>query len=601
MKKLNSALKAAKIELRLEPGARGVFTADCPKKFCKEHRIDHGIEALPLQVDVITDDYAEWKCANCFWTDHAGEDPHAEKPTPEPVAEVPKPFSQDQENGLPLEILEYFDALSIPSALLEANKIRWVADRTSIGFPYLDGTGTPTNMMLLQLPGQETRLASSRRITFYGIGKVQPGADIIIVQGELEQIIFQACGFENTVGIPNSGNLDTAEGGDHYAYLTHAADLFKMAHRIIIATDNTPDGDKFRHEITRRMGAAKCFNVRFSKGTVRRTYRELGMDTLCADVNEAQPQPIRGLYEVRDFQTQLLNYFNYGMSSGVSTGFENVDEFLTIAGSRLTVVTGIPNSGKSEFVDAITMNMSEKYGYKHGVFSPENGKEAHTVKLVEKRVMASADPKSRRRMNEDTFLAGAEWVQQHYFFIFSDILEEPPTLEWILERGADAVLRYGIKTLIIDPWNRIQKHLGSKSETDYVAEALGQILRFAANHDVHVFLVAHPAKQEPDRKTGLFPVPSLYSIAGSAHFVNMADNGIVVHRKAGLDNITEIHIKKVRFKHEGATGVAKMTYNLDTGRYSPHEEGPAYSQGSFDTNYKPDFSEDQRVKTYEAE
>jgi len=600
--KLATALKAKGIIVPAAMVFPDSYDLDCPKKYCKENRASMGDDSLPLRIELLSKDYAEWKCRHCFWTDHVGDDPRVTKPAPEPVPQIPQSGASEAKTGLPVEILEYFEAINISPALVEANKIRWVPERNAIGFPYLDHSGEATNMMLVQLPEQTTRLASSKRISFYGINKVQPGAELVIVQGELEQIIFQACGIENTIGIPNSGNLpprDYDDARDDYEYLTLAADLFKMAHRIVIATDNTPEGDRFRHEIARRMGAAKCFNVRFSKGTARRTYRELGIDALCADVREAVAQPIRGLYEVKDFQTQLLGYFNYGMAAGVSTGFENVDEFLTIAGSRLTVVTGIPNSGKSEFVDAITMNMSEKFGYKHGVFSPENGKEAHTVKLVEKRVMQSADPRNRRRMNEDTFLAGAEWVQQHYYFIFSDIMEEPPTLEWILARGSDAVLRYGIKTLIIDPWNRIQKHLGNKSETDYVAEALAQILRFAANHDVHVFLVAHPAKQEPDRKSGLFPVPSLYSIAGSAHFVNMCDNGVVVHRKPGADNITEIHIKKVRFKHEGATGVAKMVYNIDTGRYHPHEDGPTYS-ATFDTNYKPDF-DNNRVKTYEAE
>ena len=56
-----------------------------------------------------------------------------------------------------------------------------------------------------------------------------------------------------------------------------------------------------------------------------------------------------------------------------------------------------------------------------------------------------------------------------------------PTLDWILDRAKDAALRYGIKGLIIDPWNRIEKKLGERqSETDYVAESIPKILRFAA-------------------------------------------------------------------------------------------------------------------------
>ena len=53
-----------------------------------------------------------------------------------------------------------------------------------------------------------------------------------------------------------------------------------------------------------------------------------------------------------------------------------------------------------------------------------------------------------------------------------------------------------------------------------------QVKRFAQNYDVHVWLVAHP-KQMQDYKGH---APNLYDISGSAHFMNKADCGIVVHR-----------------------------------------------------------------------
>ena len=55
-----------------------------------------------------------------------------------------------------------------------------------------------------------------------------------------------------------------------------------------------------------------------------------------------------------------------------------------------------------------------------------------------------------------------------------------PTLDWILEKAKEAKINYDINGFIIDPWNRIEKKLGNKSETDYVAESMPKILRFAA-------------------------------------------------------------------------------------------------------------------------
>ena len=46
---------------------------------------------------------------------------------------------------------------------------------------------------------------------------------------------------------------------------------------------------------------------------------------------------------------------------------------------------------------------------------------------------------------------------------------------------------------------------------------------------VHVWFVAHPRQLREWKGQP----PNLYDISGSAHFINKADNGIVVHRKPG--------------------------------------------------------------------
>ena len=203
-------------------------------------------------------------------------------------------------------------------------------------------------------------------------------------------------------------------------------------------------------------------------------------------------------------------------------------------------------------------------------------------------------------MTYDTLMAGAEWVSNH--FVFIENKETLPTLEWILERAKDAVLRYDIKGLIIDPWNRIEKVLNGKSETDYVAESIPKILRFAANYSVHVWLVVHPKQQVKNPKTGEIPVPSLYDMAGSAHFVNMCDNGIVIHRSNSIDDTTEVWVNKVRFKHVGRRGNAKLRYNRQTGRYDPLDEEISAATKEGAAAYKAAKDGDiDAIKTYEVD
>lgn len=91
----------------------------------------------------------------------------------------------------------------------------------------------------------------------------------------------------------------------------------------------------------------------------------------------------------------------------------------------------------------------------------------------------------------------------------------------------DGLCRYGIRGLLVDPYNELDHQRPSHmSETEYVSQMLTKIKRFAQHHDVHVWFVAHP-RQLRDWKG---QPPTMYDISGSAHFINKADNGLVIHR-----------------------------------------------------------------------
>jgi len=86
---------------------------------------------------------------------------------------------------------------------------------------------------------------------------------------------------------------------------------------------------------------------------------------------------------------------------------------------------------------------------------------------------------------------------------------------------------YGIRGLVIDPYNELDHQRPSNvSETEYVSQMLTKIKRFAQHYDVATWFVCHP-KQMQNWTGG---APNLYDISGSAHFVNKADVGLVVHR-----------------------------------------------------------------------
>lgn len=92
--------------------------------------------------------------------------------------------------------------------------------------------------------------------------------------------------------------------------------------------------------------------------------------------------------------------------------------------------------------------------------------------------------------------------------------------------------RYGIRGLVIDPYNELDHaRPSSVSETEYVSQMLTKLKRFASYNDVHVWFVAHPRQLQNWRGEP----PNLYDISGSAHFINKADNGLVIHRNRSKD------------------------------------------------------------------
>ncbi|KAF2549320.1 hypothetical protein F2Q70_00021362 [Brassica cretica] len=211
---------------------------------------------------------------------------------------------------------------------------------------------------------------------------------------------------------------------------------------------------------------------------------------------------------------------------------------------ELTVVTGVPNSGKSEWIDALLCNLNHSVGWKFALCSMENKVRDHGRKLLEKHVKKpffDADyGRSVPRMSVEELDEGKLWLDDTFTLIRCE-LDSLPSIGWVLERAKAAVLRHGIRGLVIDPYNELDhQRTQRQTETEYVSQMLTKIKRFAQHHSCHVWFVAHP-KQLQQWDGG---PPNLYDISGSAHFINKCDNGIVIHRnrdeKAGPLDLVQV-------------------------------------------------------------
>ncbi len=556
----------------------GTHKTTCPS--CSKYRKN---KAEPcMSVTIAEDNVALYNCHHCAWSGRAG-DVHKIAPEQKPKEYIKPSVEKVIAGNLSEDAMKFLkDKRGITRAVWERNKL--FSENDMICFPYYEN-GVLINVKSRNIKEKGFRLTKGAKLIFYGLDDVKNQSSIIIVEGELDKLALDVCGFQNVISVPNGApskikESDKIDNSGQFEYLLHSEELFKRVKKVFLAVDNDAAGKNLQYELARRIGPEKCYIVEFPEKDANDCLLNLGVDTVCDCIQNAKPYPISGLYSVLDFSKTLINYFNEDMARGISSGWENVDQFYTVPPGRITVVTGVPNSGKSEFIDALMWNLAKQNDWRFAIFSPENGKEAHVAKLVEKVIEKSSNPKAHNRMSEQEFSAGVLTISQYFYFIVAEDMDTLPTLDWILDKARAAVFRYGIKGLVIDPYNEIEHNRApGEQETEYISKMLSKLKKFAQTYGVHVWIVAHPAKMMKD-KDGKTLVPSLYDISGSANWANKTDFGIVIHRGENVANITEIYLKKVRFKHEGACGQCNLIYNKDTGIYTapPNSKKAVYSQ-----------------------
>lgn len=288
-------------------------------------------------------------------------------------------------------------------------------------------------------------------------------------------------------------------------------------------------------------------------------------------------QPLHLLESVRSL-------YDSGLPSGFTTGWPSVDQFYTVAPGQLTIITGYPGSGKSEWLDALAINLCPQQ-WMFAVHSPENlPHELHLSKLLEKIIKKPFSKGRTERMEWADVDDGLHEIQRRFRFLAPKSQTEPVTLEAIIEEATttfDDAPQSWHHGLIIDPWNELDHARPREiSETEYISYSLSRLRAWARAGKVHVWIVAHPQKLRR-LDDGKLPIPTPDSISGSQHWWNKADACITVHRdlskkSAGLqyNQDVEIHVQKIRFKHIGHPGLAVIRYDKITGRYyeaPPHE------------------------------
>lgn len=444
-------------------------------------------------------------------------------------------------------------------------------DEAVVGFPYYDKTG---NVVALKqrFTGEKKFLCWQTPDSFFGIRHLKKGDNIYIVEGEMDVLALAEVGVR-AVSVPNGapmkvteGKIDPSEDGK-FKFLWDAKEYIDAAERVLIATDHDGPGEALAEEIARRVGKGKSWRIKFPEGIkdANECLVKCGAAALKRSTEAAQPWPVQGLYDAFHFRDMVRELYDKGAGKGESTGYLSVDDLYTIVPGQVTICTGVPSSGKSEFIDQLMVNLASKRGWRFGICSFENEPRLHISKLMSKRAQLHFFEGPTRRMNGEEFNAALDWVQEHFAFVWQDD-GGLADLDSILDRLRVAILRYGVRGAVIDPYNFISRDNRNQAETEWISDMLTKVKAFAMGHGVHIWFVAHPTKLQRGTD-GRIPVPGGYDISGSAAWFAKADCGVTVHREKDDPLTAQIHVWKCRFAWVGRQGATNLIYNTSTTCY----------------------------------
>lgn len=476
----------------------------------------------------------------------------------------------------------------------------------AVAIPFMRD-GQPVNWKFRCIEDKDFTQQKGGQQCLYGFDDCRHRHVVILTEGEMDALALREVEYEAACSCPSGAppvHAENIEG--KLEFLTDAmADVFEPAGRVILATDADEPGIRWRDAMAAKIGREKCYTVQYPTDCkdCNDVLVKHGRDALRACVEAAAPFPVAGIARFSDYSDAIWTYYrDGGLSRGLTTGWPTIDEHFRICPGSLNIVTGIPSSGKSEWLDQLMLFACVEHDWRWAVYSPENQPPPfHFQKLAEKFSRKAMFPGWGRQMTACDVQQCLDYFSEKMQFITLDcgIL----TIDDILAKVKVCVVRDRINGFLLDPYNEVEHaRPAGMTETEYVSMFLSKVRNFGRTHNVTMFVVAHPTKlQKGD--DGRYPVPTPYDISGSAHWRNKADNCIAVWRSCQEgDNSVQIHVQKIRDKNIGKVGCVVLYWQRSTGYFgcsmneltdTPPDQAPSPQDNSPGRQDNPEPVQDQ--------
>lgn len=299
------------------------------------------------------------------------------------------------------------------------------------------------------------------------------------------------------------------------------------------------------------------------------------------------------LKRIKNFTDDVLKHHKTGTQRGATTGFKCLDEHLSFKLGYSTYILGFAAAGKTELHFEMLFNLSQKYGWKHGLLSAEIGETRDVIaELVKKYTRKPFFESDRYHVSEKEIYQAINYLDEHFFIAES---ENDWSINTIYDYFQLVEKENGIKlnTTSIDPWNDLEENLmdfGGR-EDKYLTFALKYSRQVASRNNWHNFIVTHARDMPPLAMKSISgadiyntAVPTLQSFAGGQVWGRRAMNVLglwrpkrgTVNAETGMpfaDNEVRLLILKSKPKGSGQEGICSVYWDWKSNRYYEKLDG----------------------------
>ncbi|MDB6151501.1 MAG: Twinkle protein [Chthoniobacter sp.] len=417
-----------------------------------------------------------------------------------------------------MDVMEWLQSQrKLDGALLVAMGVRPVQHEhlgASVAFPYrVNGKNVAAKFRTV-----DKRFMSSKGVSrpLYNIDALSTDQElpVVITEGEIDCLSVIQAGFQRCVSLPNGW---TAQGNATEP-LTEALEALQASPYVIVAGDNDEAGESLPRAVATILAGHDVRYAQWPDGCkdANDVLMVLGEGALAKCLNEAKriDPPggvISGFSDLPPLSRQRV----------LKIGKEPFDRAIALELGEVSVWTGLPGHGKSTLVTWAADEISKAEKVRVGMI----GFETHPFRIRDQ-LCRSMTHRAWKALGEQERAMVLKDLDARWRMVHSSS-EADHHLGWLQPMVRTLAVRDRCKIIVIDPWNELE-HLPEKGEsmTSYINFALKTIRNWAKALEIHICIVAHPAKIKHEGKPR---PPTGYDVADSAAFFNKPGLGITVH------------------------------------------------------------------------